>query len=106
MAPRVAVAPEKPAAPPIPSAAAPKPAERSADPPAAPQELIPAEQSALPKLSLQVLVYSEIPAERMIFINNQKYVEGQSVEGKAVVESIMPDGAVLSYQGKRFKLRH
>ena len=60
----------------------------------------------MPKMSLQVLVYSEVPAERMIYINNQKYVEGQSVEGKAIVESIVPDGAVLSYQGKRFKLRH
>ena len=68
--------------------------------------MTPAEQDAMPKMSLQVLVYSEVPAERMIFINNQKYVEGQSVEGKAIVESIVPDGAVLSYQGKRFKLRH
>ena len=65
-----------------------------------------AEQEGMPKMALQVLVYSEVPAERMIFINNQKYVEGQSVEGKVGVESILPDGAILNYQGKRFKLRH
>jgi hypothetical protein len=69
------------------------------------QELTPTEQEGMPKLSLQFLVYSEVPSERLVFINNQKYVEGQSVEGKVVVEGILPDGAILSYQGKRFKLR-
>ena len=29
-----------------------------------------------------------------------------SVEGKVAVESILPDGAILNYQGKRFELRH
>ena len=59
----------------------------------------------MPKISLQFLVYSDVPAERFVFINNQKYVEGQSIEGKVLVEGIVSDGAILSYQGKRFKLR-
>jgi general secretion pathway protein B len=94
--------------------------DKSASPPAAPspaapgerktaqtpglQELTPADQEGMPKMSLQFLVYSEVPGERLVFINNQKYVEGQSIEGKVVVEGIVPDGAILSYQGKRFKL--
>jgi type II secretory pathway component PulC len=56
-------------------------------------------------MHLQMLVYSDVPSERLVFINNQKYVEGQSVEGKAVVETITPDGAMVSYQGKRVLLR-
>lgn len=56
-------------------------------------------------MTLQFLVYSEVPAERLVFINNQKYLEGQSIDGKVMVEAIKPDGALLSYQGKRFMLR-
>jgi hypothetical protein len=52
-----------------------------------------------------MLVYSDVPSERLVFINKQKYVEGQSVEGKAVVETITPEGAMVSYQGKRVLLR-
>jgi hypothetical protein len=57
------------------------------------------------KLRLQFLVYSDVPSERLVFINNRKYLEGQSVEGGAAVERITPEGAVLSYQGERFVLR-
>jgi len=81
-----------------------KPVEQSTAPAPGIQEMTPADQEGMPKLSLQLLVYSDIPAERLVFINNQKYVEGQSVEGKVLVEGILPDGAILSYQGKRFKL--
>ncbi|HYB44084.1 MAG TPA: general secretion pathway protein GspB [Candidatus Methylomirabilis sp.] len=56
-------------------------------------------------MTLQFLVYSETPQERLVFINNQKYLEGQSIDGKILVEGIQPDGVVLSYQGKRFRLR-
>jgi hypothetical protein len=57
------------------------------------------------KMKLQMVVYSEVPTQRLIFIDNQKYVEGSSIDGKVIVESITPEGAVLNYQGKRFPLR-
>jgi type II secretory pathway component PulC len=57
------------------------------------------------KLKLQMVVYSDVPAERLVFINNQKYVEGSSIEGTLRVESINPDSAVLSHQGQRFVIR-
>ena len=56
-------------------------------------------------MSLQFLVYSDVPAERLVFINNQKYVEGQSIDGTVVVEAITLDAVILSQQGKRFLLR-
>jgi general secretion pathway protein B len=99
-----AAVPDKPASPQAGAGPA-KPVERSTAPPPAFQELTPADQEGMPKISLQFLVYSDVPSERLIFVNNQKYVEGQSIEGKVVVEGILPDGAILSYQGKRFKLR-
>jgi general secretion pathway protein B len=66
----------------------------------------PASPPALGRLTLDVLVYSEIPAERLVFINGRKYVEGQSLDGEAaVVEQITPDGAVLQHQGRRIVLQ-
>jgi hypothetical protein len=52
-----------------------------------------------------VLVYSEVPAERMVFINGRKYVEGQAVSEEAVVEQITSDGALLRHQGGHLILR-
>ena len=62
-------------------------------------------RETLGSLKLEVLYYSEIPSERIVFINGRKYVEGQTVDGKAMVEQIARDGAVLTYQGQRFLLR-
>jgi hypothetical protein len=67
---------------------------------------LPAEvRQALPPMKLEVLSYSESLRERMVFINGRKYVQGQAVEGKAVVEEITRDGAVLVWEGHRFLLR-
>ena len=56
-------------------------------------------------MRLQMVVYSAVPAQRLVYIDNQKYVEGSSIEGKLVVESITPDGAILTHDGKRFTIR-
>ncbi len=56
-------------------------------------------------MTLDVLVYSERSAERMVFINSRKYVEGQRVDGRVLVEEITRGGAILSYEGQRFLLR-
>jgi hypothetical protein len=57
------------------------------------------------KLRLQFLVYSDVSSERLVFINNRKYLEGQSIDGEVAVERITPEGAVLTYRGERFVLR-
>jgi general secretion pathway protein B len=59
----------------------------------------------LPRLALDVLVYSDVPVERFVFINGRKYVEGQAVEGDAIIEQITPDGAILRHEGKQNVLR-
>jgi general secretion pathway protein B len=74
-----------------------------ATPPASHKPSIPEEVVA--NLHLQVHVYSEVPAQRRVFINNQKYVEGQQIDANLVVESITSDGVFVSYQGKRVLLR-
>ena len=64
---------------------------------------VPAEPAA--QLTLDVLVYSDVPAERLVFINGRKYVEGQAVSEDAVLEQITPDGAILRHRGKQVALR-
>lgn len=96
-------APEKSPAPVVDSAPV-KPLERDpATPPASQEPPVP--QEVFANLHLQVHVYSDVPAERRVFINNQKYVEGQRIDANLVVESITPDGVFVSYQGKRVLLR-
>src|SRR5262249_17532382 len=66
---------------------------------------VPAPAQGPPRLSLDVLVYSDLPAERLVFINGRKYVEGQAGDDWGVVEQITPDGAILRREGKQIVLR-
>jgi general secretion pathway protein B len=97
--PKPETAPEKSPAPALASAPV-KSLERDpATPPAAQDPPVP--QEVFAKLHLQVLVYSEVPSGRLVFINNQKYVEGQRIDANLVIERITSDGVFVSYQGKR-----
>jgi general secretion pathway protein B len=58
----------------------------------------------LPELRLDIHVYSAKPAERFVFVNMRKYVEGQSLSEGPVLERITSDGAILNQQGTRFLL--
>jgi type II secretory pathway component PulC len=98
--------PDRPAVAAIPPASQARPGERVQGlPGTAPQGTPQAVQDMVAKLKLQMVVYSDVPAERLVFINNQKYVEGSSIDGTLRVESINPDSAVLSHQGQRFVIR-
>lgn len=58
------------------------------------------------ELKLEVLVYSDDPAERGAWINGQRYKEGQRVLGRFVLEKITPDTVILAGDGQRIVLRH
>jgi general secretion pathway protein B len=60
---------------------------------------------AVDEMSMSILLYSENKAERLVFINGRKYVEGDTIEGKYLLENITPEGAVLSYREERAMLR-
>jgi general secretion pathway protein B len=61
-------------------------------------------QRALPVLVVTIHVYSHDESQRILFINNREYRKGSQLDGGIRVEDIVPDGAVLSFQGERFKL--
>lgn len=60
---------------------------------------------AMAKMTMTILLYSEVKSERMAFINDRKYVEGEYVDGRYLLESISQEGALLSFQGERALLR-
>jgi len=51
------------------------------------------------------LIYSDLPAQRMVFINGRRYTEGDVIDGRLRIEEIQEDGVELSDQGRRFTLR-
>ncbi len=60
---------------------------------------------AIGKMKLDILVYTDVPADRMVIIGGQKYVVGQLVDGLYLLEGITREGAILSYQGERAVLQ-
>jgi general secretion pathway protein B len=60
--------------------------------------------TALPQLHLDIHVHSGNPAERFVFVNMRKYVEGQTLNEGPAVERITDEGVILNHRGLRFLL--
>ena len=58
----------------------------------------------LPDLHVDVHVYSESPTDRFVFINMAKHKEGSVLAEGPRVQSITPEGVVLSQNGVTFLL--
>lgn len=59
---------------------------------------------AVPDMHLDIHVYSSNAAERFVFINMRKYVEGQATQEGPRVERITGEGVIMDHQGTRFLL--
>ena len=58
------------------------------------------------RFKLEVLSYSDVPAQRLVFINGRRYREGDVIDGGGVkVEQIREDSVLLNEEGQRFTLR-
>ena len=60
--------------------------------------------ASLPQLRLDLHVYAARPEERFVMINMHKLREGDSLPEGVHVDSITPEGVVLSYSGVHFLL--
>lgn len=59
---------------------------------------------SVPELTLELLVSSDDPRQRFVYINSVKYVEGDTLaEGPRIVE-ISAEGAILTFNGQTFLL--
>jgi len=65
-------------------------------------ELALAGSISLPPLHLDIHVYSDNQAERFVFINMDKYREGDSLSEGPAVDTITSEGVILRYQGRKF----
>lgn len=61
-------------------------------------------QHGLPKLEVNIHVYSADKTQRILYINNRQYHEGEYITDDVRVKEIIQDGAVLLHLGKQFKL--
>ena len=59
---------------------------------------------SLAPMHIDIHVYSDNEAERFVFINMRKYIQGDKTTEGPIVESINADGVTLSHQGRRFSL--
>jgi len=58
----------------------------------------------LPQLKLDLHAYASNPADRFVYLNMLNLKEGQTSPAGVRVESITPDGAILSWHGTKFFL--
>ena len=58
----------------------------------------------LPQLRLDLHVYAVHPEDRFVMINMRRLREGDSLPDGTRVESITPEGAIMSHNGSRFML--
>jgi general secretion pathway protein B len=63
-----------------------------------------AARGGIPALALQLHVYSNRPQDRFVFINGQKYREGDTLQEGPRVEQITAEGVLLDSRGSRFLL--
>ena len=56
----------------------------------------------LPKRKVSALAYSETPERRFVIVNSRKMVEKESTEQGLVVEEIVENGVIFSFQGHQF----
>jgi len=99
--------PPPPARPePVPSPSAGRPgADVAVAPPPVSSTGPPMLRAALGKMTLDVFVYTDVEADRMVVINGRRYTKGQYVDGHYLIENITPEGVALSYQGEQAVLR-
>lgn len=59
---------------------------------------------SIPDLHLDIHVYSDVPAERFVFINMSKHREGSQLDEGPKINEITPLGVVLTHAGNTFLL--
>jgi hypothetical protein len=73
--------------------------------PPPPVDNTPALLEAISRMKLDVFVYADVSDKRMVVIDGRRYVEGDQIEGRYLLESITSEGVVLSHGGARAVLR-
>lgn len=68
------------------------------------EDLPDAQRAGLPVPRIDVHVFAQEPERRFVLIELRKYHQGDTLEDGAVIETILADGIVLSYQGRQYRV--
>lgn len=60
-------------------------------------------QREIPAMAVQLHAYSNLPSERIVYINSTRLLEGEYLMPGLMLEKITPDGMIFSYKGYRFQ---
>jgi general secretion pathway protein B len=66
------------------------------------REALVARGQNVPEVALSLHVYDPDPAKRFVFVNGQRGSDGDTLPSGLRIEQIVPEGAVLSWNGNRF----
>jgi general secretion pathway protein B len=66
------------------------------------REALVARGQSVPEVALSLHVYDADPARRFVFVNGQRGRDGETLPNGLKIEQILPEGAVLSWNGNRF----
>ena len=58
----------------------------------------------MPDLNIELHVFSEDSANRFVFINSSKYLEGENIDEETRVQEISEDCVVIAYKDQLFLL--
>lgn len=61
-------------------------------------------QREIPTLAVSGYIYSSVPAERSVLINNRLLREGSEIAPGLMLEKMLPKEAVLNYRGTRYRI--
>jgi general secretion pathway protein B len=61
--------------------------------------------AGLPELRLALHAYDEDPVNRYVLLNSQRLREGEATTEGVRIERITPEGVVLSWQGRQFRMQ-
>ncbi len=62
-------------------------------------------QREVPSLNINVFVYSDVPEERFVIVNMNKYQSGEKVDNGPEILEIRSDSLVLEYLGQKFQVK-
>lgn len=68
------------------------------------EDLSAEQRAGLPEPRIDVHVFAQEPERRFVLIDLRKYRQGDTLDDGPVIEAILADGIVLSYQGQKYRV--
>ena len=61
-------------------------------------------QRKVPDITINIHVHDPDASRRFVLINMKKYIEGDTIRGGLVIDTITENGLLLEYNGEQFRI--